>query len=119
MFSGDVESVVVPGTEGAFQVMAGHAPVMSTLKPGIVEVDEGASKSMRLFVRGGFAEVSGGGLTILAEQALPVEELNAERIAQEIRNAEEDVADAKADDARQAATERLDRLKELKAALGI
>lgn len=119
LFSGDVESVVVPGTDGAFQVMSNHAPVMSTLKPGIVEVEETASKSMRLFVRGGFAEVSGKGLTILAEQALPVEELNAERIAQEIKNAEEDVADAKTDDLRRDAQEKLEQLKELKAALGI
>lgn len=119
LFSGEVESVVVPGTEGDFQVFKDHAPVMSTLKPGIVAVEENSSKQMRLFVRGGFAEVSAKGLTILAEEALPVEDLDGERIAQEIKNAEEDLADAKTDVASRQATEKLDQLKELKAALGI
>jgi F-type H+-transporting ATPase subunit epsilon len=119
LFSGDVESVVVPGTEGDFQVFKDHAPTMSTLKPGIVTIEENASSQMRLFVRGGFAEVSASGLTILAEEALPVEELNAERLAQEIKNAEEDVADATNDAVRRHAAEKLDQLKELKGALGI
>lgn len=119
LFSGDVESVVVPGTEGLFQVFKDHAPVMSTLKPGIVEVDEGDSGNRRLFVRGGFAEVSADGLTILAEQALPMDEVDAEKIAQEISNAEEDVGDAKSDAAKRQASERLEQLKELKAALSM
>ena len=70
LFSGNVEAVVVPGAEGAFTVLQNHAPVMTVLKPGIVEVDETASKKARLFVRGGFADVSPAGLTILAEQAI-------------------------------------------------
>lgn len=119
LFSGDVESVVVPGAEGDFQVMKNHALTMSTMRPGIVVVEESADKSMRLFVRGGFAEVSDKGLTILAEEALPAEELNGERIAGEIKNAEEDLADAKTEDATRDASERLNRLKELKAALGV
>lgn len=119
LFAGDVESVIVPGADGDFQVMKNHALTMSTMRPGIVVVEEGAVKSMRLFVRGGFAEVSEKGLTILAEEALPAEELNADRIGREIRNAEEDLADAKTEDARRDAAERLDRLKELKAAMGM
>lgn len=119
LFSGEVESVVVPGSEGAFTVLKDHAPVMSTLKPGIVEVAESASKKARLFVRGGFADVAAGGLTILAEQAIPVEDLDAARIAAEIKNAEEDAADAKTDETRRVAREKLDQLNELKAALGI
>ena len=119
LFSGEVESVVVPGTEGAFTVLKDHAPVMSTLKPGLVEVSQGAGKAQRLFVRGGFADVAAGGLTILAEQAVPVEELDAGRIASEIKNAEEDVADAKTDEARRVASEKLAQLGELKAALGL
>ena len=66
LFSGDVEAVAVPGTEGQFTVMKGHAPTMATMKPGLVEIDRGASKQ-RLFVRGGFAEVNEKGLTVLAE----------------------------------------------------
>ncbi|MDP4593353.1 MAG: F0F1 ATP synthase subunit epsilon [Beijerinckiaceae bacterium] len=119
LFSGDVESVVVPGTEGDFQVLKDHAPVMATLKPGIVSVEENASNAMRLFVRGGFAEMSAKGLTILAEEALPVEDLSAERIAQEIRNADEDLADAKTEAVKHQAAEKLAQLKELKEALGI
>ena len=119
LFSGEVESVVVPGAEGAFTVLKDHAPVMSTLKPGLVEVSQGAGKAQRLFVRGGFADVAAGGLTILAEQAIPVEDLDAGRIGAEIRNAEEDVADAKSDEARRVASEKLAQLAELKAALGI
>ena len=119
LFSGDVESVVVPGTEGDFQVYKDHSPIMSTLKPGILTVEENASKQMRLFVRGGFAEVSASGLTILAEEALPVEDLDGERLAQEIKNAEEDVADATNEAIKRQASEKLDQLKELKGALGI
>ncbi|MGE3646248.1 MAG: F0F1 ATP synthase subunit epsilon [Beijerinckiaceae bacterium] len=119
LFSGEVESVVVPATDGEFEVMKDHAPVMATLKPGIVQVNESASSKMRLFVRGGFADVSANGLTILAEQALPVEELNAEAIALEMKNAEEDLADAKTEEAKRAATEKLEQIKEVKAALGV
>lgn len=119
LFSGEVEAVVVPGADGQFTVMKDHAPVMTTMRPGVVDVNESASKTMRLFVRGGFADVSTKGLTILAEQAIPLEQLNAEDIAKEIANAEEDLADASNEDARNKAQERLDQMRELKAALGI
>lgn len=118
LFSGDVEAVVVPGTEGQFTVMKGHAATMSTLKPGVVEVDRGSSKQ-RLFVRGGFADVSAKGLTILAEQAIPVEELDLALIDREIRNAQEDIADASGDEAKRMATEKLAQLQEVKTALGL
>ena len=64
LFTGEVESVVVPGSEGEMTVMKDHAPLMTTLKPGIVTVNETAGKSQRLFVRGGFADVAPTGLTI-------------------------------------------------------
>lgn len=118
LFSGDVEAVAVPGTEGQFTVMKGHAATMTTLKPGIVEVARGSSKQ-RLFVRGGFADVSSTGLTILAEQAIPVEELDLARIEREIKNAQEDVADATGDEARRMAVEKIAQLQEVKAALGL
>ena len=119
LFSGEVESVVVPGMEGQFTVLKDHAPVMTTLKPGVVEVEESASKKSRIFVRGGFADVATGGLTILAEVAVPVEQLDAAKLGQEIKNAEEDVADAASDEAKRVASEKLDQLNELKAALGL
>src|SRR5579884_2659658 len=95
LFAGDVEDVIVPGTEGEFTVLKDHAPLMSTLRPGIVDIGEGGARRTRLFVRGGFADVSQTGLTILAEHAIPIEELDPERIAAEIRDAEEDYADAR------------------------
>jgi F-type H+-transporting ATPase subunit epsilon len=97
--------------------MNGHAPTMSTMKPGLVEIDRGASKQ-RLFVRGGFADVSATGLTILAEQAIPVEELDVARLDREIKNAQDDVADAAGDEGRRLAAEKIAQLQEVKAALG-
>jgi F-type H+-transporting ATPase subunit epsilon len=119
LFSGEIEAVVVPGTEGDFTVMKDHAPVMTTLRPGIVTVDETATKKLRLFVRGGFADVAAGAVTILAERAIPVEELDAGKIDAQIKSAEEDVSDATSDEARRMAKEQLNQLQELKAALGL
>ena len=119
VFSGEVDSVVVPGAEGEFTVLAQHAPLMAVLKPGVLRVEGGSATSSRLFVRGGFADVSPKGLTILAEQAIPVEELSAATIDAEIRDAEEDLADAQTDEARRLASEQLDRLREVRAALGL
>jgi F-type H+-transporting ATPase subunit epsilon len=117
LFSGAVEQVVVPGSEGDFGILAGHSPFVSTLRPGILTI-HGDGQPKRLYVRGGFAEVSSGGLTVLAERATPVEELNAAHLDQDIKNAEEDLADAKDDAARSKASERLDQLKGVKAVLG-
>ena len=92
-FSGEVEAVVVPGVEGQFTVLKDHAPVMTVLKAGIVEIIETASKKSRLFVRGGFADVAGGGLTILAELARPIEQFDAAQLELEIKNAEDHLSD--------------------------
>lgn len=116
VFSGEVEQVVVPGAEGEFGVLAGHAPFVSTLKAGILTIHAGG-QAKRLVVRGGFAEASPTGLTVLAELAVPVEEMDAARLAAAIRNAEEDVADAKTDSARAKAETKLAQLGELKAVL--
>ncbi|MHB8884056.1 MAG: F0F1 ATP synthase subunit epsilon [Methylovirgula sp.] len=118
LFTGEVEAVVVPGTEGEFTVLKDHAPVMSVLKPGIVEIDAATTKT-RLFVRGGFADVSPKGLTILAEYAIPLEELDAAKLDADLKNAEEDLADAKDDEARRRAGEKRDQLNELRVALKI
>ncbi len=119
LFAGEVESVIVPGSEGEFTVLRDHAPFMSTMKPGVVEVIENSSKKVRLFVRGGFADVTSAGLTILAEQAIPVEELNVERIDAEIKLSEEDLADAPTEEARRVVSEKIEQLRETKAALGL
>ncbi len=113
LFSGPANAVVVPGYEGDFQVLAEHAPTVAAIRPGVIGIDGANGQHMRVFVRGGFADVNPLGLTILAETAIPFEDLNAAHLDQEIKNAEEDVADA-ADDQKQAAQEKLDRLRELK-----
>lgn len=94
LISEEVESVVVPGGDGYFTVFARHAPLMSTLKPGQLEVKDLSGTVQKFFVRGGFADVNPNGLTILADQVIPLAELDAAALAQEVRNAEEDVADA-------------------------
>lgn len=116
LMTADVDRVTVPGTEGQFGVYADHAPVMSALRPGMVEILDG-SETKRIFVRGGFVEVNKEGLTVLAEEAIAEEDLDAAAIAQQVQDAEEDVSDAKDDTARQKAQETLDYLKELQAAL--
>ncbi len=116
LFSGAVDQVMVPGSEGDFGVLAGHAPFVSTLRPGILTIHaDGQPK--RLYVRGGFAEISAGGLTILAERATAVEDLHVDQIDREIREAQEDLSDAKDDALRIKASERLDQLQSVRAAL--
>lgn len=116
MFSGQAESVLVPGSEGDFVVLKDHAPVMASLRPGVVSFEDAQGKQTRIFVRGGFADVSAAGLILLAETAIPEGELDAAHIDQEIRNAEEDLADAP-DAQKRLWQEKLDRLRELKDAM--
>jgi F-type H+-transporting ATPase subunit epsilon len=117
LISEPVEQVVVPGADGYFTVLKGHAPFMSTMKPGVVDVVNGG-ETLRIFVRGGFADVSAAGLTILAEQAIPLDDVDPAMLAQDIKNTEEDVADAKDGAARDVAETRLQQLREVQAALG-
>lgn len=117
LLSEQVLEVVVPGTEGEFGVLKDHSPFMSTMKPGILKVRKDGGQMDEYFVRGGFADVAPGGLTVLAEQAVPVSEISADDLAQQIKNAEEDVADAKDDDTRQKAEMTLSQLKDVAEAL--
>ncbi len=117
IFAGDVDQVDVPGEEGEFGVFAGHAPYIATLKPGLLTI-YGEGGPQRIVVRGGLAEMGPTGLTVLAEQAVPVAELDPELIAQSIKDVEEDIADAENDVARDKARSRLEQLQTLKAALG-
>jgi F-type H+-transporting ATPase subunit epsilon len=113
LFNGSAQAVLVPGAEGDFQVLSEHAPVMTSMRPGVVGIDDAEGKHRRVFVRGGFADVSKDGLILLAETAIPFEDLNADTLGQEIKNAEEDLADA-TEDQKRLAQEKLDRLRELK-----
>jgi F-type H+-transporting ATPase subunit epsilon len=117
LFSGEVESVVAPGAEGQFTVLKDHAPVMTMLKAGVVTVAGGDGKVEKLFVRGGFADVSAAGFTILAELALPLSEIDVARVDADIKNAKEDLADAKTDEARRAAADKVGQLEEMRAAV--
>ncbi len=117
LLSEQATQVTVPGTEGYFGVLANHAPVMSTLKPGMIEATLADGGERRFFVRGGFAEVSPSGFTLLAEYAVAAEELDLAAIDQQIKDAQEDVADADTDEKRAKANELLAQLQEVRAAL--
>ncbi|MGH6735331.1 MAG: F0F1 ATP synthase subunit epsilon [Methyloceanibacter sp.] len=116
LVSGDVEQVLVPGAEGDMTVLARHAPVLTTLRPGVLDIGLPGGKRQRFFIRGGFAEVNPAGLTVLAETAIDLDELRADQLAQAIKDAEEDVADC-AGEARDRAQTKLDHLRQVQAAL--
>ena len=117
LFSGEVLSVIIPGTEGEMTIMPSHAPVLSTLRPGIVTVAKDGGTSEKIFVRGGFAEVNAKGLTVLAETAIPMAELDASAMSAQIKSAEDEVAAAKDDEDKRKANESLEQLKGLQAAM--
>jgi F-type H+-transporting ATPase subunit epsilon len=91
VFSGEVEQVDVPGAEGDFGVLAGHAPLVTTLRPGILTV-HGAGGAQRIVVLGGFAEVSAQGLTVLADVAEAVEGIDRAIITERIGQIEQRIA---------------------------
>jgi F-type H+-transporting ATPase subunit epsilon len=117
LFSGQADQVDVPGSEGDFGVLAGHAPLVSTLRPGILVMYRD-SEELKVVVNGGFAEVGPAGLTVLADMAVPLEEFDRDVLAGVIKDTEEDVADATDDWKRDKLTHKLDQLKELQASLG-
>lgn len=116
LLSAQVDMVVVPGTEGEFGVLAGHAPLVSTLRPGVIVVYDDKSQQ-RIFVRGGFAEVTAEGLTVLAEEAIDLATLDAAALAARIKNAEEDVTDAKTEASKARAQAQLDSLRAIQGSL--
>jgi F-type H+-transporting ATPase subunit epsilon len=116
LFAGDVGQVDLPGSEGDLGVLAGHAPLVTALRPGIIVVyREGGD--IRVVVNGGFAEVGPAGLTVLADMAVPVEDFDRAVLAGEIKDTEEDAADATDGWQRDKLAHRLDQLKALQAAL--
>ena len=116
VFHGEVDHVVVPGSEGEFGVSPNHAPVMSTIKPGALRViNEGVER--RIFVNGGFADVTPEGLTVLAEEAVDLGSLDSAQLDADLKAAQEDVRDANSEAKREAANARLARLETMKAAM--
>ena len=116
VFAGDVDMVVVPGSEGDFGVLPNHAPVMSTIRTGAITIHNG-SDITRTFIQGGFAEVTPAGLTILAEEAIDLAEVNAGEVEQALKDARDDVADAKDEAHRSAAEKRVTKYEAMLAAL--
>ena len=104
----DADMVVVPGAEGDFGVLPNHAPLMSLLRPGVIAVYQGDRVDQRLFVTGGFAEVNEKGCTVLADEAEPLEDIGVEQARQTLRDAEEDVGDAKSDHERERLTKTVE-----------
>lgn len=113
VLSQDASQVVVPGVEGEFTVLPGHAPVISALRPGVVDATLGDARKIRVFVKGGFAEVDADRVTVLAERALDVEAMDAATISQELQAAEADLAAATGDADKLAAASAVEQLKAL------
>jgi F-type H+-transporting ATPase subunit epsilon len=115
LLTGEADMVTVPGTEGYMGVMAGHAPLVSTLRAGMIDVQVDG-KDDRYFIRGGFAEINAGKITILADEAIPMTELDLAVLDQRIADAQEDELAAETDAARTKAAQMVDDLKLVRAA---
>ena len=119
LLSGEVEQVLVPGSEGDMTILAHHAPLLTTLRPGLLDIGLPGGEHKRYFIRGGFAEVGPSGLTVLAETAIDLVELDAGQLAQAVKDAEEDVGDATEDAVRDRAQTKLDHLRQVQATLNL
>jgi len=100
IFSDDVELVVVPGSEGDFGVLPGHANLISTVRPGIIEIHENGQAKERYFVAGGYAEVTAERCTVLSTEAMPVDSIDRGDAEKRLEAAELDLRDADDDVAR-------------------
>lgn len=115
LYSGEVDQVVVPGVDGQFGVLSQHSAVMTVIKPGAIRILDGASER-KIYVGGGFADVTPQGLTILAEDAVDLSTLDKVAFDKDLQNAREDARDAKEIAAKAAAEKRLARLEAIAAA---
>jgi len=112
----EADMVVVPGSEGDFGVLHGHAPVISTVRPGVLEVLQGNKVDKRYLVVGGFAEVTPERCTVLADEAMPFEDVTAEQLAERERAAERELMDARGDQEKAAAEKAVAVAKDLRRA---
>lgn len=117
LVSEDVESVIIPGAEGEMTVMANHAPVMTTVKPGVVTVKPVSGAEERYVVFGGFADILPEGCTLLAESAVAVGDIDRADLTRRIQEAREDLADATDDEGRTKAEQFLHQLTTLEGAI--
>ncbi len=107
LVSESVEMVVVPGAEGDFGILPGHAATVSSIRPGVLAVYEGGSVTSRVFVAGGFAEVTPERCTVLADAAVPLEDLDRGEIEKLIPDLKDDIAAARDDAERETAEKAL------------
>src|SRR5215207_6449977 len=114
-FSGEVDQVDVPGVEGDFGVLAGHAPIVAAVRPGILTITSGGTHQ-KMIVLGGLAEMSEKGLTVLADVATSIQELDRARFAETIAAMEEKLAEKEGSELDRA-IERLDHFKSIDHAL--
>ena len=110
LFSGEVDQVDVPGMEGDFGVLADHAPLVALLRPGVLTVKVGAD-AQRIVILGGFAEVSPQGLTVLADYATSLEDLDLAMLAARIAETEEKIKRIEVGSLLDRELERLDHFK--------
>src|ERR1700742_3741217 len=110
-FSGEVDQVDIPGVEGDFGVLAGHAPVVAAIRPGILTVTSGGAHQ-KIIVLGGLAEVSDKGLTVLADVATSIKDLDREAFASQISEMETKLAEKKGSE-HSRAIERVDHFKSI------
>ena len=119
LLSEQVVSVLAPGAEGYFTVMAGHAPLMATLRPGVVEAKLVSGGEKRIYVQGGFADINPEGFTLLAEHATPAEEIDLAEIDRQIAELEASIPSSTDDNIRTRNAERLSDLRNARTCLAI
>ena len=116
LIASEADMVVVPGSEGDFGVLPGHAPLISTVRPGVLEVYQGSKVQQRFLVAGGFAEVTPERCTVLADEAVPFEQMTAAQLDERERAARSDIADADTPAQKAAAEKNLAITQDLKRA---
>lgn len=118
LLSEQVEMVVVPGTDGYFGVLPRHSPVISTLRPGVIDVYRGGAIAQQFFVAGGFAEVNASGITVLVDEAVPVADLNKAKAEERRAAAQDKLEKAGSEDEKRKATLALRVAEEMAAVAG-
>ncbi|MEO9900223.1 F0F1 ATP synthase subunit epsilon [Nisaea sp.] len=116
LYSEAAEMVVVPGTEGYFGVLPRHAPMISTLEPGVIDIHQNGSVAERIFVAGGFAEVTETRCTVLAEEAQVLKDVDTAKVDSELSDLRDDLKDATTDLERERIESRIKILEALRAA---
>ncbi len=111
LVSREVEMVVVPGSEGDFGVLPDHAPMISTVRPGIIEIHEGGAVTERIFVAGGFAEVTGERCTVLADEATPVKDIDRKAAEAQLATLQSELAGLIKDEERARQEARIEALE--------